>query len=151
MIKISFFADHSDLHQNKVTGWHRDWGDYLFEDRGNGDEEGLWSSDCLIVKACFLLQDHHDNDYGLWFRPESHKANIKTPSLYAETKATDLIIFDQRILHAGQKKDGVPYSVKFKKNRYLITYAFGLDNEHTQIHIKGANLRQTRERSKMKL
>jgi hypothetical protein len=144
------FADHSDLHQNKVSGWHRDWGDYLFKDRGNGDEDGLWSDDCLIVKACFLLQDHHDNEHGLWFRPGSHKSNIRTPAIYAKTKATDLIIFDQRILHAGQKDDGESYLRIFNKNRYLITFAFGLNNKHTQIHIKGANLRQEKERSLMK-
>lgn len=138
------YADHSDLHQNKTTGWHRDTYDYLLQDRGAGTYKGLWSEDCHIVKVCFLLQDHMDNDYGLWFKPGTHRSEIEGSPIIAKTKSTDMIIFDQRILHAGQTQHP-RYHQKFNKNRYLITYAYGLNNEHTKIHTKGAKLRQERQ------
>jgi hypothetical protein len=141
------YADHSDLHQNKITGWHRDTYDYLLKDRGNGTHEGLWSEECHIIKVCFLLQDHIDNNYGLWFKLGTHKSEIEGVPVSARTKATDMIIFDQRILHSGQTQ--IPrYHQIFNKNRYLLTYAYGLNNEHTKIHIKGATLRQNRQKGK---
>lgn len=142
------FASHSDLHQNKITGWHRDTLDYLGEDRGAGLTSGLWSNDCFIIKVCFLLQDHTDNDYGLWFKPGTHLSDIDGKSLITNTRSTDIIIFDQRILHAGQTKKP-RYHKKYGIDRYLITYAYGLDNEHTRIHSKGATLRQNRQRNNL--
>ena len=112
------YADHSDLHQNKTTGWHRDTYDYLLEDRGGGTYEGLWSRDCHIIKVCFLFQDHIDNDYGLWFKLGTHRSERDGVSVNARTKSTDMIIFDQRILHSGQTQ--MPrYHQKFNKNRYF--------------------------------
>ena len=140
------FAEHSDLHQNKTTGWHRDTYDYLLKDRGNGTQAGLWSEECHIIKVCFLLQDHSDNDYGLWFKPGTHKKGVKGPKQVAYTNPTDVIIFDQRIEHSGQTKKP-QYHEKYNQNRYLLTYAFGLDNEHTKIHTLGATLRQNRQKN----
>lgn len=139
------FADHSDLHQNKITGWHRDTMDYLAPDRGAGSEIDLWSEDCFIVKVCFLLQNHIDNDYGLWFKPKTHLSNIDGKSLVTKTNARDMIVFDQRILHAGQTNKP-RYHEKYNLNRYLITYGYGLDNKHTRIHSKGATIRQNNQR-----
>jgi hypothetical protein len=139
------FLDHSDLHQNKTTGWHRDTGDYI---RGGGNIQNIWQKDCLIIKISFLLQDHLDNTYGLWFNPGSHIENIKNQEVHAYTESTDLIIFDQRILHRGQVSKP-SYKDIYKKNRYLITYAFGLDNDHSKIHMLGATKRQNQQRSKM--
>ena len=138
------YANHSDLHQNKITGWHRDTYDYLLKNRGGGTNAGLWSEECHIIKVCFLLQDHADNDYGLRFKSGTHKSEIDGAPTVARTKATDMIIFDQRILHAGQTQTP-RYHQKFNKNRYLLTYAYGLNNEHTRIHAKGATLRQQRQ------
>ncbi len=141
------FAEHSDLHQNKSTGWHRDTKDYLCKERGNGDEQGLWSDDCHIIKACLLLQDHHSNDFGMSFKLGSHRAECENPAtFYAETKSTDLIIFDQRILHAGQTAEK-SYLQTHGANRYLITYAYGLQNSHTLVHMKGAQIRQNEQRA----
>ena len=142
------YANHSDLHQNKTTGWHRDTYDYLLEDRGNGTQEGLWSKECHIVKVCFLLQDHSDNDYGLWFKPKTHKNNVKGKKKIMHTNATDMIIFDQRIEHSGQTQKP-QYHVKYNKNRYLLTYAFGLNNEHTKIHMKGSKIRQESQNKRL--
>lgn len=143
------YAGHSDLHQNKTTGWHRDTLDYLAKDRGNGTEEGLWSDDCHIVKVCFLLQDHTDNDYGLWFKAGTHRRGVKNTPIILHSRATDMIIFDQRIEHAGQTNKP-QYHEKYNRNRYLLTYAFGLDNAHTKIHTKGATLRQNRQNINLK-
>lgn len=138
------FLDHSDLHQNKTTGWHRDTKDY---DRGGGNS--TWDKEYCIIKACFLLQDHIDNQHGLWFQPATHKKNIQNKEVYAKTKATDLIIFDQRILHRGQVRPP-SYLQSFGQNRYLITYAYGLDNKHSKYHSDGAKARQEKQRSMLK-
>lgn len=139
------FAEHSDLHQNKTTGWHRDTLDFLSKDRGNGCSKDLWSAHFHVVKVCFLLQDHDSNFHGMSFKLGTHHSeDIDAPSFYANTKSTDMIIFDQRILHSGQTSEK-SYFDQFGKNRYLITYAYGLDNNLTRTHIKGANLRQKRQ------
>ena len=140
------FADHSDLHQNKITGWHRDTLDFLGKDRGAGRYEDCWSEECHIIKVCFLLQDHTDNDYGLWFKPGTHMKEIDGKPIIAHTKSTDMIIFNQRIWHACQTQHP-RYHKKMNRNRYLLTYAYGSDNEHTQTHRKGSTLRQNRQRN----
>lgn len=139
------FAEHSDLHQNKTTDWHRDTLDFLSKDRGNGCSKDLWSAHFHVVKVCFLLQNHDSNCHGMSFKLGTHLSEeIDAPSFYANTKSTDMIIFDQRILHSGQTSEK-SYFDQFGKNRYLITYAYGLDNKLTRTHIKGASLRQKRQ------
>lgn len=144
--KNFIFLDHSDLHQNKTTGWHRDTKDY---ERGGGKIDDIWSEECLIIKVSFLLQDHLDNSYGLWFKPGTHKLDLKLdpPPVHAYTKSTDMIIFDQRIQHRGQVNKPL-YHEKYKQHRYLITYGFGLDNNYSLIHIKGSSKRQNEQRLK---
>jgi hypothetical protein len=139
------FLDHSDLHQNKITGWHRDTKDY---ERGGGNPQLVWNQDFDIVKVCILPQDHKDNHCGMYFKLGTHKGNQDGPLLYAKTEPADLIIFDQRILHKGQNEKPF-YHELFKNNRYLITYAYGVPNEHSDIHKAGAAKRQNIQRSKM--
>lgn len=140
------FLDHSDLHQNKTTGWHRDTKDY---ERGGGRRQDSWADDYFIVKACLLLQDHVDNQYGLWFKPGTQKYGIDSKEIHLDSKSTDLIIFDQRILHRGQI-NCPPYDKVYGKNRYLITYGYGLNNKHSQLHRLGATRRQNEQRKKMR-
>lgn len=140
------FLDHSDLHQNKTTGWHRDTKDY---ERGGGLPKDTWADDYFIVKACLLLQDHTDNQYGLWFKPGTHKQGVDSKEIHLDSKSTDLIIFDQRILHRGQV-NCPPYDQVYGKNRYLITYGYGLDNKHSALHRVGAIQRQQQQKSKLK-
>lgn len=141
------FLDHSDLHQNKTTGWHRDTNDYK---RGGGNNNDIWLDDCNIIKISFLLQDHIDNQYGLWFQPGTHKQDINITPIYANTKSTDMILFDQRILHSGQFIKPLYHEV-YKQNRYLITYGFGLKNNHSYIHMKGSSQRQNQQRLNSKI
>jgi hypothetical protein len=139
------FLDHSDLHQNKTTGWHRDTKDY---ERGGGLAEDTWADDYFIVKACLLLQDHTDNQYGLWFKPGTHRQGVDSREIHLDSKSTDLIIFDQRILHRGQI-NCQPYHKIYGKNRYLITYGYGLDNTHSEFHKAGAAKRQAQQRKSL--
>jgi len=139
------FLDHSDLHQNQMTDWHRDTGDYQ---KGGGDLNEIWNPQCKILKACILLQDHIDNDKGLWFQPGTHTSNRQSTAIHAPTESTDLIVFDQRIAHRGQV--GLPrYHEIYGKNRYLITYAFGVNNRYSEIHRRGAARRQNEQRTYM--
>jgi hypothetical protein len=136
------FLEHSDLHQNKITGWHRDTKDY---EMGGGQPKDTWADDYLIVKACLLLQDHTDNQYGLWLKPGTHKKGVDSKEIHLNSESTDLIIFDQRILHRGQV-DCPLYHKVYGKNRYLITYGYGLDNKHSELHRAGAVKRQRQQR-----
>lgn len=138
------FLEHSDLHQNKTTGWHRDTKDY---ERGGGNPQDTWADDYFIVKACLLLQDHEDNQYGLWFKPGTHRQGVNSKEIHLDSKATDLIIFDQRILHRGQV-NCLPYDKVHGKNRYLITYGYGLNNKHSAFHKLGATKRQQQQQEK---
>ena len=142
------FLGHSDLHQNKVSPWHRD----IVDMKRGGCDLNIWTKECFIIKVCFLLQDHIDNDSGLWFRPKTHKEEgSKTEAIHAYTKAVDMIVFDQRIWHKGQ--DTKPkYRAKYNQNRYLITFGYGLNNNpYSDFHEKGANTRQKRQRENMVL
>jgi hypothetical protein len=140
------YVSHSDLHQNKTSGWHRDHNDLL---RGKCSLSSTWDKDCFIVKACFLLQDHNDNKFGLWMQPGTHLSDTQATGVHIDSNETDLIIFDQRILHKGQvsKPDYVDI---YKKNRYLLTFGYGLNNKYSDLHEAGATLRQNQQRGEMK-
>jgi|10_taG_2_1085330.scaffolds.fasta_scaffold00250_20 hypothetical protein len=141
------FAGHSDLHQDKTTDWHRDilMGPYkIYQQRD------LWDDDYKIIKIAFLLQDHSDNDYGLWVVPKSHNRRDDDPSVRAEgeycvhSEVGDAIVFDQRILHRGQLLS--QYVEEYNQSRYLITFGYGLDNTHTAEHARGTAARQQDQR-----
>jgi hypothetical protein len=135
------YLNHSDLHQDKITDWHRDIGDLKRGIKKKYKKLSLKSDECLIVKICFFLQDHHDNKHGLWMKPNSQftkKANKE----YISSKKTDIIVFDQRLLHKGQLKQ---YYKATGKHRYLVTLAFGLDNDYGKAHELGATIRQANQ------
>ncbi|MAF25928.1 hypothetical protein CL634_10185 [bacterium] len=134
------FAEHADLHQNKITGWHRDVQDYQ---HGSGTWPN-WDKDFFVIKICLLLQDHMDNDYGLQMDVGSHRGVAEGNCLYLHSRATDAIVFDQRIRHAGQDKQ---YKDEHGQDRYLITLGYGLDNIETKKHIAGCRTRQNVQRA----
>ena len=138
------FAQHSDLHQNKASAWHTDTKDY---ERGGGIWPN-WDDDYFIIKVSVLLQDHIDNDFGLWVRPKTHKNIMTEFPMPIHSSRNDLIVFDQKIMHRGMK-DSVTYKNLYKQDRYLITYGYGLDNEKTHTHMKGCVKRQNQQRDKM--
>lgn len=138
------FVQHSDLHKNKTSGWHTDTGDYK---RGGGKIPN-WDEDFLVIKVSVLLQDHEDNDFGLWVKPKSHRNISSEPPIPIKSARTDLIIFDQKILHRGMN-DSTTYKNKYGRDRYLITFGYGLDNENSDTHAKGCVMRQNQQREKM--
>lgn len=139
------FVGHSDLHQNKDTNWHRDNRDL---ERG-GCNLDIWSVDCFIIKVCFLLQDHTDNDLGLWFQPGTHKPNVPdSDPIHIYSHSTDMIIFDQRIIHKGQYTRPF-YHELYNQNRYLLTFGYGLLNDYSDFHELGAVKRQNQQRQRM--
>lgn len=137
------FLGHSDLHQDKISRWHRDDQDLKRGINQKYKNLSIKDSECLIVKMCFFLQDHHNNEHGLWMQPNSQLK--KTKEEYIASKKTDVIVFDQRLAHRGQMSQ---YRKKTGKHRYLITLAFGLDNEHGKAHELGADIRQTKQINK---
>lgn len=141
------FLGHSDLHQNKDTNWHRDIKDLS---RGGCDLD-IWDKNCFILKVCFLLQDHTDNDFGLWFQPGTHlSGKLKSDPIHVYSDSTDMIIFDQRILHKGQCVEPF-YREVYKQNRYLLTFGYGLLNKYSDFHEAGARKRQNQQREIMEL
>ena len=139
------YVNHSDLHQNKRTTWHRDIHDL---ERG-GCNLGVWTEECFIIKASFLLQDHIDNKFGLLVQPGTHLGNFTSQAVHLNNVSTDLIIFDQRILHSGQYDRPLYHNV-YGRNRYLLTFGYGLNNAYSDFHDKGATLRQNRQREEMR-
>lgn len=139
------FINHSDLHQNVASGWHRDIGDL---ERG-GCDGSLWEEDCFIVKVCFLLQDHTKGGHGLCFRPRTHLKGFSSPPIHADSASTDLIVFNQRIMHKGQ--NAAPfYHTVFNNHRYFLSFGYGLDNHFSSMHAKGCTDRQDEQRRNMK-
>jgi hypothetical protein len=134
------FAEHSDLHQNKITGWHDDT---LPPRLAHFQTLNVQDDGYKIIKICFLLQDHSDNDYGLWFKP----FNNRSQEVCIHSNPTDAIVFDQRIVHRGQQRQ--QYSKRYGQHRYLITLGYGLDNEYTKQHTAGTVFRQEQQRSQM--
>ena len=49
----------------------------------------------IYSKVCLLLQNHTDNQYGLWFKPGTHKQGVDSKEIHLNSECTDLIIFDQ--------------------------------------------------------
>tara|TARA_Y100001938_G_scaffold12197_1_gene15128 strand:+ start:15281 stop:15964 length:684 start_codon:yes stop_codon:yes gene_type:complete len=139
------FLNHSDLHQDVSTDWHRDANDL----KRGGYDGSLWKEGCFIVKVCFLLQDHTKGGHGLCFRPRTHLKGISSPPIHADSASTDLIVFDQRIMHKGQ--DAAPfYHTVFNNHRYFLSFGYGLDNDFSSMHAKGCTRRQDEQRRYMK-
>jgi len=133
------FNEHSDLHQNKLTGWHDDT---LPPRLAHFQTLNVQDEGYKILKVCFLLQDHSDNDHGLWVKPFSNRSQ----EVCIHSKPTDAIVFDQRIVHRGQQRQ---YVERYGQHRYLIALGYGLDNEYTKQHTAGTVFRQNQQRNQM--
>jgi len=139
------YVNHSDLHQNKRTNWHRD----IHDLKRGGCNLDVWAEECLIIKASFLLQDHMDNKLGLLVQPGTHRRGITSQKKHLDSLSSDLIIFDQRILHSGQHDRPLYHNV-YGRNRYLLTFGYGLNNAYSDFHDKGAASRQAGQRKRMR-
>ncbi len=113
------FTSHCDLHCRTLSAWHKDDGMKVMEGGYFGfpayDQE-----DCKVYKVALYLQDHDHNQAGLTVRKGSHKFSDinQGEEVYLKTKAGDIIIFDVRLTHTGQR-DVAPINFLQKPN-YLI-------------------------------
>ncbi len=96
------FTGHCDIHQDMISGWHKD----------TGPANGYFGTDCFVdgcnvIKMGIYLQDHEGDD-GLTVVPGSHRdpslAHAGAKSLH--TRAGDVVLFDVRITHRGRSADG---------------------------------------------
>lgn len=143
------YAEHSDLHENKITNWHTD---ILPERLAHFQDKNPYDPGYKIIKICILLQDHTDNEHGLWMRPGSHKVEANKfknkggdefQDVCIKSGPKDAIVFDQKIMHRGQLSQ---YKEIYGKDRYLITYGYGLNNIYTRQHAAGTIYRQNQQR-----
>jgi ectoine hydroxylase-related dioxygenase (phytanoyl-CoA dioxygenase family) len=92
------FTFHSDAHSNLIGGWHTETQAYFSpeETRGHAFQ---------VYKVGIYLQDHLGNGQGLTVSAGSHQSEkIEVSKIRpVPTKAGDVIIFDVRILHHGDK------------------------------------------------
>lgn len=169
------YTNHSDLHKNIVTLWHRDHFDFGLGDPASepfkgfdqdnhwpeGDEtlapepeeewfiDGFWDEGHRIIKMCLLLQDHTDNELGLHVKAGSNKKGVKGEERCIHSSATDLIVFDHRIMHRGQLNARQFHKV-YPQYRCFLAWGFGLDNKYTQQFSRGCNERQAFGREKIR-
>ncbi|MGK7885855.1 MAG: phytanoyl-CoA dioxygenase family protein [Crocosphaera sp.] len=98
------FTSHCDLHCRTLSAWHKDDGMTVMKGGYFGfptyDQE-----DCKVYKIALYLQDHDHNKAGLTVRKGSHKFSDinQGEETYLKTKAGDIIIFDVRLTHTGQR------------------------------------------------
>lgn len=92
------FTFHSDAHSNVIGGWHTDTQAYFDPDEIRGDE-------FQVYKVGIYLQDHLDANQGLTVSAGSHQSEKVEPSRVCSlpTRAGDVIIFDVRLYHHGDK------------------------------------------------
>ena len=143
------FAEHADLHQDKVTGWHRDILKTSTEKASAFQTLDIWCPEYRIIKVSFLLQDHRNNDQGIAVEPGTHKSeDLTADPIWLHSSPKDAIVFDQRIRHRGQEGHN-KYLEATGDHRYLITFGYGLNNEHTAQHVAGTVFRQNQQREEM--
>lgn len=102
------FTSHCDVHCKTLSGWHKDDGMTVM-DGGYFGDPAYKKEDCCVYKVAIYLQDHINNNAGLTVRKGSHKFPEvhKGEEVYLKTKAGDVVIFDVRLTHTGQR-DAIP-------------------------------------------
>ncbi len=137
------WVHHFDVHLNftGAKGWHTD-SQFFHIEQGNYSKDFI-DEDYKVYRIAIYLQDHSDNDGGLFVRPGSHidedlNTGDSMPAFdhYAATEAGDIIIFDARLRHKGGNYNG---------DRCSIFTAMAADNKWSKLHAKGAIERQVRQ------
>lgn len=150
-----WFTFHSDAHKDIVGGWHRDTDGYLeFGDTLN-DDFGVY-------KAAIYLQDHSRNDRGFTCRPGSHREVEPTGAETSlATEPGDVVVFDVRLLHRGQKPDWFEQGLRLVRHpesrtrlrtayanvrglppKMSVFFTFGVCNDQTLAFARGNVARQ---------
>ena len=102
------FTCHCDAFMGIMSPWHKDDGTGLKgENKGYFGEWTYDNEDVKVYKIVLYLQDHVKNSAGLSVIKGSHKRDPHSregENLTLKTKAGDIIIFDVRLTHSGQKE-----------------------------------------------
>jgi ectoine hydroxylase-related dioxygenase (phytanoyl-CoA dioxygenase family) len=104
------FTGHCDAHMNMLSGWHKDSGE-AFGGYFRGDY--FLVDDCRVYKIALYLQDS-DHRSALRVRSGSHQSAsiLDGRELQIDTRVGDLVIFDVRLSHTGQRPDPVEKMIK---------------------------------------
>ncbi len=98
------FTSHCDVHSHVMVDWHKDDGTGHTEG-GYFGEPTYGVDECRVYKVGVYLQDHAWNTGGLWVRRGSHltASTTKGHAQHLSTRKGDVVIFDVRLTHAGQR------------------------------------------------
>ena len=130
------YTSHSDMHLGLSAGWHKDDGDGNYFE---GLNEYFFSSDCKVYKIGIYLRDA-TKFWGLTVKKGSHKFKgfKKGKNIYISTNIQDIIIFDVRLTHKGDRS--LLHILKQKLGMNILSYdrrsiffTFGANNEYTKI------------------
>ncbi|MEA5509368.1 phytanoyl-CoA dioxygenase family protein [Crocosphaera sp. UHCC 0190] len=133
------FTSHCDIHSRTLSAWHKDDGLTVMEGGYFGyptyNEEA-----CKVYKVAIYLQDHDNNKGGLTVRKGSHELPKidDGEEFYIPTKAGDIIVFDVRLTHTGQR-DIIPYPSWQKPNQLLqkaLNKIFKIPPDQSKKHLK---------------
>ena len=152
------YCHHSDVHLNKITGWHKD-------SCGANDFAPEDGKDYGVYKMAFYLQDHSNGPTALKVCAGSHlsKNLHEGPVVELRPKVGDSILFDCRISHCGQDlsvpmkvvRNLMPKSMRSKffitlrklqgqKDKLSVFFTLGRQNRFLDEHVKITVKRQLR-------
>lgn len=140
---------HNDIGINRIVNWHKDTlnNQYKIYQKTNiwNDYEGEKHE---IYKFLIYMQNHSKDNFGLYVIEGSHK----NPEIFIDQKKIkyvgveigDVIIFNQKITHRGQKYDSL-YT-----DRILLSLGFGKNNIFTREFEEGTIHRQNDQNKMIK-
>jgi len=146
------YTQHSDLHVHVGSvGWHRDSAHRAFGEGPDWDES---RAPYLIARVAIYLQSHAESGSALGVIPGSHRQDessrraagevergakllrtlrikeqlpplLRTRRVWIKTDPGDCVVFNQRLLHTGNRIRGP---------KYAIFLSYGAPNEHARNH-----------------
>lgn len=104
----TMFTSHCDVHSGTLSAWHKDDGMAVM-DGGYFGKPTYDELNCCVYKVAIYLQDHVHNRSGLTVKKGSHRVSALDcgEEVYLKTRVGDVVIFDVRLTHTGQR-DAVP-------------------------------------------
>ncbi len=134
------FTSHCDAHTRTLSGWHKDDGMQVMPG-GYFGHPMYDQNKCKVYKVAVYLQDHSNNDLGLTVRRGSNRLATydQGEEVYLKTRPGDIVIFDARITHTGQRWVISPNSRFHRPIKFLkrgLNKLFKIDHKTTDRHIK---------------